>query len=163
MRHQIGKAITMATATQTTPPNLRHLELLAKLLDGQFRIPGTNIRFGFDAILGLIPGVGDIVSLAISAFMVSSLAKNGASGMLLTRMVLNISVDALIGAIPIVGDIFDVGFRANQRNMKLMREHYSDGKHRGSGLWLRVLIALFLVAMFAGMVWLMIQFFKWLF
>ena len=155
--------IVMATTTQKTQPNLRHLELLAKLLDGQFRIPGTSIRFGFDAILGLIPGVGDMVSLAISAFMVSSLAKNGASGMLLTRMVLNIAVDAIIGAIPIVGDIFDIGFRANQRNMKLMREHYSEGKHRGSGLWLRVIIVLVLIGFIVGFVWLAAKFFEWLF
>lgn len=154
---------TQAKPQAAAPPNLRHLDLLAKLLDAQFRIPGTNIRFGLDAILGLFPGVGDMISLGISSFMVSSLAKNGASGMLLTRMVLNIVVDAIIGAIPIVGDIFDVGFKANQRNMKLMREHYNEGKHRGSGLWLRILIVLVLIGFIVGFVWLVAKFFEWVF
>lgn len=152
------------TATQAkTPHNLKHLDLLAKLLDAQFRIPGTNIRFGMDAILGLFPGVGDMISLAISSFMVSSLAKNGASGMLLTRMVLNIAVDAIIGSIPILGDIFDIGFKANQRNMKLMRQHYQEGKHRGSGMWLRVVIVLVLLGFIVGFVWVVVKLFQWLF
>lgn len=137
--------------------------MLARLLDAQFRIPGTNIRFGMDAILGLIPGVGDMISLAISSFMVSTLAKNGASGMLLTRMVLNIVLDAIIGSIPILGDIFDIGFKANQRNMKLMRQHYQEGKHRGSGRWLRGVIALVLLGFIVGFVWLVVKLFHWLF
>jgi hypothetical protein len=106
-----------------THPALKNLDLLAKLMDSQFRIPGTGIRFGIDAIVGLIPGGGDFASFLVSAYMLSVLAKNGASGFVLSRMVFNIVLDGLVGSIPILGDIFDVAFKANQRNMQLMHEH----------------------------------------
>src|SRR3954466_15936729 len=105
-------------------PRLRHLELLAKLMDNQFRIPGTDIRFGLDAIIGLIPGVGDLSTFAISGFMLIIMAQNGASGFVLARMILNVLIDTIIGSIPIVGDLFDVGFKSNTKNIRLMKEHY---------------------------------------
>src|SRR5687768_673905 len=114
------------------PPGLRNLNALARLMDAQFTIPGTSIRFGVDAVIGLVPGVGDFVSFLISSYMVSVAINNGASGFVLARMMLNVVIDALVGAIPILGDIFDVAFKANQRNMKLMQEHYTEGRHRGS-------------------------------
>jgi len=110
-------------AVKTGYSSAKNLEWLAKLMDSQFRFPGTNVRFGLDALLGLIPGVGDFASFIISGMMLSVLAKNGASGYVLARMTLNILLDALIGSIPVLGDLFDVGFKANQRNLKLMREH----------------------------------------
>ena len=66
--------------------------------------------------------------------MVTLLAKNGASGFVLARMVLNIIIDAIVGSITILGDLFDVAFKANQRNIKLMQEHYTEGRHRGGGV-----------------------------
>src|SRR5262245_40398006 len=92
--------------------SIKNLEWLAKLMDSQFRIPGTNIRFGLDAIIGLIPGGGDFATFVVSAIMLSTLAKRGASGYLLARMTTNIVIDALVGSIPILGDIFDVAFKA---------------------------------------------------
>ena len=110
---------------------IKNLEWLAKLMDSQFSIPGTKIRFGIDAIIGLIPGAGDFAGFIVSAIMLSTLAKKGASGYLLARMTTNIIVDALVGAIPLLGDIFDIAFKANERNLKLMKEHFSEGKHKG--------------------------------
>ena len=141
----------------------KNLERLARLMDSRFRIPGTNIRFGLDAILGLIPGVGDFATFLISGMMVSVLAKNGASGFVMARMILNIVVDALIGSIPLIGDLFDIGFRANEKNLKLMREHYIEGRHQGSAskviipLLIVVLIVLVLIA------WLAYKMISWLF
>ena len=116
-------------------------------MDSQFTVPGTNFKFGLDGIIGLIPGAGDISTFAISAYLLSVMARNGASGYVMARMVLNVVIDAIFGMIPLLGDIFDIAFKANMRNLKLMREHYVEGRHRG-GAWkilVPVLLLLFLV------------------
>jgi hypothetical protein len=140
---------------------LRHMDTLAKLMDGQFRIPGTEFRFGLDAIIGLIPGAGDFSGFLISAYMLTVLAKNGASGFVLARMVLNIVTDALIGSIPVAGDLFDFVFKANQRNMKLMHEHYEEGRHRG-GAWKVIVPVLLVLGIFmVGVVWVVYKVVEW--
>ena len=141
---------------------IKNLEWLAKLMDSQFRIPGTTIRFGLDAIIGLIPFGGDFATFIISAMILTTLAKRGASGYLLARMTMNIVIDALIGAIPIIGDIFDVSFKANERNLKLMREHYYQGRHKGSAA--KVVIPLILVFAIIGgsIAWLSYEIISWL-
>jgi hypothetical protein len=142
---------------------ISNIESLAKLMDSQFTIPGTNIRFGLDALAGLVPGVGDFSTLLVSGYMISILAKNGASRFIIARMTLNVIIDAVLGSIPILGDIFDVAFKANMRNVNLMREHYVEGRHQG-GAWkvvVPVLIVLFLVVGFLA--WLSYQFFVWVF
>jgi hypothetical protein len=142
--------------------SLRNLERLAKLMDSQFKIPGTDIRFGLDALIGLIPGVGDFSGLIISSLMLSTLARNGASGFVLARMTLNVVIDALVGSIPVLGDIFDVGFRANERNMKLMREHYVEGRHKGSALKVIIPLVLLLAIILALIAWLSYRLVTWL-
>lgn len=142
---------------------LSNVESLAKLMDSQFQIPGTSIRFGFDALIGLIPGMGDVGTLFVSGYMVTVLAKNGASGFVLARMVLNIIIDALLGSIPILGDIFDVAFKANQRNVKLMREHYVEGRHKGGAWKVVVPVMLFLILFVGAMAWLSYTIIIWLF
>lgn len=143
-------------------PAIANLDVLAKLMDSQFKIPGTNIKFGLDALIGLLPGAGDFVTFLVSGYMIIFLARNGANGFVLARMTLNILVDALIGSIPILGDIFDVGFKANQRNMKLLREHYVEGRHRGSA-WKLIIPVLFILLLFIiGLAWLGYTLFIWL-
>ena len=133
---------------------LREIEFLAKLMDSRFRVPGTDIRFGLDAIIGLIPVAGDLSTLAVSGYMLLILARNGASGFLLARMVLNVLIDTVVGMIPFLGDLFDVAFKANMRNLRLMQEHYVEGRHRGSAwkLIIPILIVLFLIIV--GIMWL---------
>ncbi|MFN2458406.1 MAG: DUF4112 domain-containing protein [Chitinophagaceae bacterium] len=133
---------------------LKDMDYLAKLMDSRFRIPGTNIRFGLDSLIGLIPGAGDLSTFAVSGYMLWIMAKNGASGFVLARMVMNVLVDAIVGMVPVLGDIFDVAFKANMRNMKLMQEHYREGRHRGSAwkIIVPVLIVLFLIIV--GIIWL---------
>jgi hypothetical protein len=134
-------------------PALRHVQRLAKLMDAQFSIPGTNYRFGLDGLLGLIPGAGDLSTFAVSGYMIWIMANNGASGFVLARMVLNVLVDALVGSIPILGDLFDFAFKANMRNVRLMEQHYAHGRYKG-GAWkvvVPVLILLFLVI--AAIIW----------
>jgi len=142
---------------------LTNLRVLAKLMDSQFKIPGTNVRFGLDALIGLVPGAGDFATFLISGYMVTILANNGASGFVLARMVLNVVIDSLFGAIPVLGDIFDVAFKANQRNMTLMQQHYVEGRHKG-GAWKVIVPVLFVLLIFiGGLAWLAYKLFVWLF
>ena len=155
----MAKAVILDTPTKT--PAINSLARLAKLMDAQFSIPGTGLRFGLDGILGLIPGVGDLSTMAVSGYMISIMAKNGASGALVARMVINVIIDAIIGAIPFVGDIFDFGWKANTKNVRLMQEHYVEGRHRG-GAW-RVLLPalLIMILIVAGIIWVAVQLWQW--
>ena len=145
---------TSPTATSSTPA-LAHVRRLAKLMDAQFSIPGTNYRFGLDGILGLIPGAGDLSTFAVSGYMLMIMARNGASGYVLSRMVVNILIDAAIGSIPLIGDIFDFAFKANLRNLRLMEEHYAEGRHRGSAMKViipvLIIVGLIIAAIIYGM------------
>lgn len=132
---------------------LQSVEWISRLMDSQFQIPGTRFRFGLDPLIGLIPGVGDFTGFLISGYMILICARNGASGFLLARMTLNILIDAITGSIPLIGDVFDFAFKANSRNLKLMRQHYIEGRHKG-GAWkvvIPLLIILFIVI--AALAW----------
>jgi hypothetical protein len=102
--------------------DVERLERFAELLDSQFRLPGTNVRLGLDPLLGLIPGIGDAATALISLGVVNEARRIGASNRALARMLVNIGVDSIVGTVPLVGDIFDVGYRANRRNVELLRQ-----------------------------------------
>jgi hypothetical protein len=99
---------------------------ITRLLDTLFRVPGTRIRFGLDPLLGLIPGVGDVAGTVLSSYIIAEAIRAGASGPVLARMVLNMGIDTLVSAIPFLGDLFDVGWRANSRNLGLLQGHLAD-------------------------------------
>ena len=101
----------------------RRLQRIAKLMDSQFRVPVIGLRFGADAILGLIPGFGDIVTGAIGAYLIYEAHRMGIPRSALLRMIANIALDTAIGTIPVAGDICDVFFRANNRNMQILARH----------------------------------------
>ena len=103
---------------------IARLETLANLLDTALVVPGTNIRFGFDALVGLIPGIGDVLTTATSLYIVHEAYQLGAPKRLLVRMLGNVAVDGFVGAFPLVGDIFDTFWRANRRNVALLRGHF---------------------------------------
>lgn len=96
-------------------------ERLARLLDSQFRLPGTRMRFGVDAVLGLVPGVGDAAGLALSTMVIVQAVRLGARGSTVARMILNVALDTVVGAIPLLGSVFDFAFKANDRNVALLR------------------------------------------
>ncbi|MBX3521225.1 MAG: DUF4112 domain-containing protein [Xanthobacteraceae bacterium] len=102
---------------------LARLDALASFMDSAIVIPGTNIRFGADALIGLVPGIGDAVTAGISCLIVLEARRMGAPGHVIAKMLGNIAIDGLVGAIPVLGDIFDVAFRANIRNTHLLRRH----------------------------------------
>ncbi|MFN3232789.1 MAG: DUF4112 domain-containing protein [Alphaproteobacteria bacterium] len=105
---------------------LERLDRLAGLLDDRFRIPGTSIRMGLDGLIGLIPGIGDTVALAPTAYVVLRAMELGAPKRLVARMAGNAFIDWLIGLIPLLGDVFDIGFKANRRNVELLRRHLKE-------------------------------------
>lgn len=104
----------------------RKLERLSTLLDSQFRIPGTGIRFGVDALIGIVPGIGDAAGLVAATGVIVQAADLGARGFTLARMVANAAVDGVVGSVPVLGTVFDVAFKANQRNVALLQRHVED-------------------------------------
>lgn len=103
---------------------LARLDRLADALDSRFRVPLTRIRFGWDTILGLVPGIGDIAALAPAGYILLEAHDMGTPASLKARMAANIAIDTAIGSVPLVGDIFDIGWRANRRNVTLLRRHF---------------------------------------
>lgn len=100
---------------------LARLDRLAHRLDARFRVPGTGVRAGWDSILGLVPGIGDLATAGPAAYMLVEGWRLGARKRTLLRMFANSGVDLLIGGVPILGDAFDVFFKANQRNIALLK------------------------------------------
>lgn len=99
---------------------------LADALDSRFRIPGTNQTFGVDAILGIVPVGGDIVGLLASAAVVGRAVQIGARGWTLVLMLVNVALDATVGSVPVLGTVFDVVYKANNRNVRLLEAHLAD-------------------------------------
>ncbi|MGA0531832.1 DUF4112 domain-containing protein [Hansschlegelia sp. KR7-227] len=108
--------------------SLEQLDRLADMLDTRWRIPGTGWRFGVDAVAGLVPGVGDVATGLISAYMVKRAYDLGAPKHILVRMVGNVALDTVVGSVPVLGSVFDFAFKANRRNMKLLRRHFGAAR-----------------------------------
>jgi hypothetical protein len=102
---------------------IQRLERLARLLDSEFRVPGTGFRFGLDGLVGFVPGIGDAAGLAISSYIVVEAWRLGAPNSILLRMIANLVVDGAVGSVPIAGDLFDMAWKANKRNMNLLMGH----------------------------------------
>ena len=108
------------------PSHRRRLETVAYWLDERFRIPGTNIRVGLDGIAGLIPGVGDAATTLISLYIVAEAYRIGLPGRAIARMLGNVGLDFAVGSIPLLGDVFDIAFKANRRNLRLLLRHLDE-------------------------------------
>ena len=109
---------------------LKEFDDLAWLLDSRWRIPGTDLRFGVDAVAGLIPGLGDAATALPSAYMVWRAREFDLPAHVLARMVANVGLDFVFGAIPVIGSIFDFAFKANRRNVALLRRHLERSTQR---------------------------------
>lgn len=137
---------------------------LAELMDRAFRIPGTRIRFGLDAIIGLIPGAGDLLTAFVGTYGLWIARKLGVPASIQGRMLMNLGIDALVGAVPLLGDVFDVAFKAHIRN-KVLLERWLATPHKAQRSSLVMLIAaiaaLFLIC--GGVVWITILAFRWIF
>jgi Domain of unknown function (DUF4112) len=120
-RFDFGNANANPFANLTREQRLARLDAVAKLLDIAFILPGTNIRYGIDGIIGLIPVVGDIIATALSLWLVREARALGAPWHVTARMLGNVAIQGVVGAVPVAGDAFDVLFRANIRNVRLLR------------------------------------------
>ena len=118
---QNGLLDLLKTASPSKGDAIRRMEMMARLLDNAFVIPGTNQRVGIDAIIGLVPGLGDIATTLLSSYVIWEARNLGVSRVAIGRMLTNLAILASIGAIPILGDVFDAFFRVNQRNMRIVR------------------------------------------
>ena len=120
-RFDFGHSSANPFGNLTREQRLARLDALAKLLDVAFVLPGTNIRYGIDGLIGLIPVVGDLITTAISLWLVREARALGAPWHITTRMLANVALDGVVGIIPIAGDAFDVMFRANVRNVRMLK------------------------------------------
>jgi hypothetical protein len=123
--------------TPSREERVARIDALSRLLDTAFIIPGTTIRFGLDALIGLVPGIGDAITTVMSLYIVSEARALGAPRILIARMLGNVALDGLVGAIPVLGDAFDVAFRANRRNMALLLGHLDRSRTRGTAYRMR--------------------------
>ena len=122
------------------PRQIERLRVLTRLLDSAIQIPGTRYRVGLDAVIGIVPGIGDAVGAIFSAFIVFQAARMGVSTATLVRMLGNVALDTIVGEVPLLGDLFDAGWKANTRNLALLEGHLEQpaATRRGSrrALWL---------------------------
>ena len=147
------------------PQDLVALRKFAFLMDQAFPIPGTNIRVGFDAVLGLIPGIGDVLGAVLSTWIIAGALRHRVPVRVILRMVANVAIDLIFGAVPVAGDVFDFLYEENMMNMRLLEKHRDRTRPpRRSGeiaLMLAVIIA-FLVGLALTLVVALIALVFWL-
>jgi hypothetical protein len=140
-----------------------NLDFLSHLLDDCFRVPGTSIRFGLDGIVGLVPGLGDILGGLASTVIVVAAWVRGVPYITLLRMVVNIGIEVLLGTIPLLGDAFDIAWKANRRNYALIVRHLQQPRKQTWRDWIfLLLIAVTLAAIFLAPIFLILWFLEWL-
>jgi hypothetical protein len=123
------------------------LRRVSRMLDSALPIPGTTLRFGLDPVLGLVPGLGDLVSPLFTISVLWQARDLGIPRVVQLRMVFNVAIDALVGMVPIAGDLFDVAWKANDRNLALLDRHAYEERRPSGGDWLFVgLMAMMLLA-----------------
>ncbi len=119
-----GKRVRNQAPPSSSDAAMRRVERLAYLLDNSIRVPGTKYRIGYDAIVGLVPGVGDAAGLALSSYIIVEAVRLGVPSRAIVQMVFNVGLETLAGTVPIAGDLFDATWKANARNMDLIRAHH---------------------------------------
>lgn len=133
-QEQFDRIAKQLPAMNSEPQAVRQrVEALEHLLERSFNIPGTRVPFGLDSIIGLIPVVGDVVTAVMGAYLVWEARNLGMSKWQLVRMTANVGVDTALGAIPLLGDAFDLVFRSNSRNLRIIKKHL-DKHHPGTRL-----------------------------
>ena len=158
--------VELAEPPRTRAEVERSLDQLSHLMDGLFRIPGTGWRVGLDALVGLVPGVGDLATTAVSLYILAAGVRYRVPKVTLLRMAANVGVDYLLGAVPVVGDLFDAAWKSNKMNVELLRQRAAvtpgEATRGRASDWLFLgVIVVGLLAMLAGSVamslWLLLQ------
>lgn len=146
-----------------TAPNLRAVERVVAFMDSKYQIPGTRFRFGLDPLLSFIPVVGEAISALISGGLILYMVRFGVSRKVVYLMLINTALDATIGSIPVIGWIFDFFYKANSRNIRLLKEHYEEGKHSGSGKGVLITVVVVIIALLVLLIWGLAALITWLF
>lgn len=136
-----------------TPGQTQRLEALrrvARLLDSALPVPGTSFRFGLDPILGLIPGLGDLVSPLFTLGVIWHARDIGVPRVVLLRMIFNVAIDTIVGFVPLVGDLFDVAWKSNNMNLALLERHAEEERPGSSGDWTFVILSIALLLIIAA-------------
>ncbi len=123
----VATPVSESAPSTNIEARLQKLDQLGDWLDQSIRIPGIGYRIGWDTIIGLVPGVGDIATTAISAWIIREARQLGVSKFTLARMIANTGVDTLVGAVPVVGDLFDAAFKSNLRNIEILKRALRHG------------------------------------
>lgn len=137
------------------------IERMSTLLDNKFSIGG--FRFGLDPLLNLIPYAGQFMAFGMSLALVVVMLRNGAGSKVAVKMLLNVLLDAILGSIPLIGYAFDFFNKANKKNVKLLREHYFEGKHQGSAKGLLITLFIIIVLLCVAVFYLMYILAEWIF
>lgn len=159
-------AIEMNSATRgqdtaSRVSDIRRLKRLAWLLDSSIRVPGTSFRVGLDGIIGLIPGIGDLIAGAASSYILLHAVRLGAPLAVTMRMALNILLEAVVGIVPVAGDLFDFVFKANQRNVQLLLDYQATPTPvRKRSMVIVALTVAVIVALVALAFWILIALLK---
>lgn len=138
------------------------VDRVAWLMDEKFRIGGSRFRFGLDPLINLVPFLGNIVGFGVSLMLVIVMWRNGASRKVVMLMTINVILDTTVGAIPVIGQVFDFFFKANTKNILLLREYYYQGKHQGKGNDVLAVIFGLILLLTAGFIYLLWEAFIWL-
>ena len=142
-----------------TPGQEQRLELLrrvARMLDSALPVPGTSFRFGLDPILGLIPGLGDLVSPLFTLGMLFQARDLGVPRVVQLRMIFNVAIDVLTGFVPLIGDLFDFAWKANNRNLALLERHAYEEHKPSAGDWAFVAVCVALLVVIAAVPFLLL-------
>jgi hypothetical protein len=156
-----GRVTRLRQLTPGQEQRLRALRNMARLLDSAFRVPGTSRTFGLDPILGLVPGLGDLVSPIFTIGILWQAHDLGVPRVVLLHMIGNVAIDALVGAVPFLGDLFDFAWKSNDMNMALLDQHALEERSASRGDWFFVLGLSLIVVLLAAVpfvfLWLLIS------
>jgi hypothetical protein len=136
-----------ALTPEVVDPRLADVESLARWFDYAFELPG-GFRFGLAGIIGLIPGIGDVIDALVSLYIIVRAIQLGIARVAIARMLVNVGIEALAGSVPFIGDLFDIVFKANRRNYQILKSHVSEPERHRTSDWL--FLALTVVLVIAG-------------
>jgi len=152
------KVTRLRPLTPGQTQRLQTLRHIARLLDSAFAVPGTSYRIGLDPILGLVPGVGDLVSPLFTLGILWQGHDLGISRVVQLRMLGNVAIDTLVGTVPLVGDLFDFAWKANEKNMALLEAHAFEERNASARDWFFVLLMTVLVLALAAVPFVLLWF-----
>lgn len=150
MARRKGRLTRLRQLTPAQEQRLAGLRALADLLDNAFVVPGTSYRIGLDPLIGLIPGIGDLVSPVFTIGLLLQARHLGVPRVVQARMLVNVAIDALVGVVPVVGDLFDFAWKANEKNLDLLERHAREDRGGSAGDYAFVALMILGVAVLAA-------------